>query len=176
MEDRRIYLIGPMGAGKTAVGRQLAKELGLGFIDADVEMEKRTGVDIPYIFEKEGEAGFRRREQVLIAELCELPDIVLSTGGGAILSDSTRQRLKSTGTVIYLHTTIDELLRRTAQSKNRPLLATGNRRETLEQLLSERGQLYEEIADIRVETTGRRVKTVAAMLKTEIERRAALQN
>lgn len=176
MKVQRVYLIGPMGAGKTAVGRQLARELGLSFVDADEEIEKRTGVDIPYIFEKEGEAGFRRREQAVIAELCERPDIVLSTGGGAVLSRATRDRLAATGIVVYLRTDIDEQLRRTGRSKNRPLLLSGEPRDVLERLTAERDPLYEEIADIQIDTTGRRVKQVAAMLKREIEQRAALQN
>jgi shikimate kinase len=176
MKDGNYYLIGPMGAGKTAVGRQLAKELGLGFVDVDAEIESRTGVDIPHIFDKEGEAGFRQREEDMIGEICKLTDVVVATGGGAILSPVTRQRLVSTGTVIYLETAIDEQLKRTTRSRNRPLLDTEDPRQVLEELMSIRKPLYESTADIRVDTTGRRVRQVTNTLRRRIRERAALQN
>ena len=176
MADKgNIYLIGPMGAGKTAVGKQLAQQLGLEFLDADAEIERRTGVDIGYIFEKEGEAGFRERERSMIAELSELRETVIATGGGAILDPGNRARLVATGTVIYLRTSIEEQLRRTGQSRKRPLLNTENPRAVLERLRAERGPIYDETADIRLDTTGRRVARVAAMLKRLIEERRALQ-
>lgn len=176
MKDGNYYLIGPMGAGKTAVGRQLAKELGLGFVDVDAEIESRTGVDIPHIFDKEGEAGFRQREEEMIGEICKLKDVVVATGGGAILSAATRQRLVSTGTVIYLETAIDEQLKRTTRSRNRPLLDAEDPRQVLEELMSIRKPLYESTADIRVDTTGRRVRQVTNTLRRRIRERAALQN
>ncbi len=176
MADKgNIYLIGPMGAGKTAVGRQLAQQLGLEFLDADAEIERRTGVDIGYIFEKEGEAGFREREKNMIAELSERRQTVIATGGGAILDPGNRARLVATGTVIYLRTSIEEQLRRTGQSRKRPLLNTGNPRAVLESLRAEREPIYEETADIRLDTRGRRVARVAATLKRLIEERRALQ-
>ncbi len=176
MPDKgNIYLIGPMGAGKTAVGKQLALQLGLEFLDADAEIERRTGVDIGYIFEKEGEAGFRERERNMIAELSELRQTVIATGGGAVLDPGTRARLVATGTVIYLRTSIEEQLRRTGQSRKRPLLNTENPRAVLERLRSEREPIYDETADIRLDTTGRRVARVAATLKRLIEERRALQ-
>ncbi len=176
MADKgNIYLIGPMGAGKTAVGKQLALQLGLEFLDADAEIERRTGVDIAYIFEKEGEAGFRERERNMIAELSELRQTVIATGGGAVLDPGTRGRLVATGTVIYLRTTIEEQLRRTGQSRKRPLLNTENPRAVLERLRTEREPIYDETADIRLDTTGRRVARVAATLKRLIEERRALQ-
>jgi shikimate kinase len=163
---RNIYLIGPMGSGKTAVGKELAKDLGLKFLDSDLEIEKRTGVDIPYIFEKEGEAGFRAREAAVIADLCELEGIVVATGGGAILNDRSRARLAATGLVIYLKTEVEEQLKRTRRALHRPLLANGNRRETLERLAQVRAPLYAEIADISVVTSGKRVRAVATTLMT----------
>jgi shikimate kinase len=165
-EKRNIYLIGPMGSGKTAVGKELAKSLGLEFLDSDLEIERRTGVDIPYIFEKEGEAGFRAREMAVIADLCKLNGVVVATGGGAVLNDRNRERLAATGLVIYLRTEVEEQLKRTRRTENRPLLANGNRRETLEHLAQVRAPLYSEIADISVDTSGKRVRAVAASLVT----------
>ena len=167
---RNIYLIGPMGSGKTAVGKELAKDLGLKFLDSDLEIEKRTGVDIPYIFEKEGEAGFRAREAAVIADLCKLEGIVVATGGGAVLNDRSRERLAATGLVIYLRTDVEEQLKRTRRTLNRPLLANGNRRETLERLAQVRAPLYAEIADISLDTSGQRVRAVAAALVTIVEK------
>jgi shikimate kinase len=167
---RNIYLIGPMGSGKTAVGKELAKDLGLQFLDSDLEIEKRTGVDIPYIFEKEGEAGFRAREAAVIADLCKLEGVVVATGGGAVLNDQSRERLAATGLVIYLRTDVEEQLKRTRRALNRPLLANGNRRETLERLAQVRAPLYAEIADISLDTGGKRVRAVAATLVTIVEK------
>jgi shikimate kinase len=163
---RNIYLIGPMGSGKTAVGKELAKELGLKFLDSDLEIEKRTGVDIPYIFEKEGEAGFRVREAAVIADLCKLEGVVVATGGGAVLNHESRERLAASGVVIYLRTDVEEQLKRTRRTPNRPLLANGNPRETLERLTHVREPLYAEIADISLDTSGKRVRAVAAALVT----------
>ena len=173
-----MYLIGPMGSGKTAVGKQLAKDVGLQFFDSDLEIQKRTGVDIPYIFEKEGEAGFREREADVIAELCGLQDVVVATGGGAILTQRTRARLAATGLVIYLQTDIDEQFKRTKRARHRPLLANKNRREVLEHLASVRAPLYTQIADIAVDTSGKRVKAVAQELALLIADHgfASLQN
>jgi shikimate kinase len=163
---RNIYLIGPMGSGKTAVGKQLAKDLGLTFLDSDLEIEKRTGVDIPYIFEKEGEAGFRAREAAVITDLCKLEGVVVATGGGAILSEQNRKQLAATGLVIHLRTEVEEQLKRTRRAHNRPLLANGNRRETLERLAAAREPLYAEIADFSVDTSGKRVRSVVTTLRT----------
>ena len=159
-----IYLIGPMGSGKTAVGKQLAKDLGLAFVDSDLEIQRRTGVDIAYIFEKEGEPGFREREADVLADLCRLGNVVVATGGGAILNALNRERLAATGLVIYLQTGIDEQLKRTKRTRHRPLLANKNRREVLEHVSGIRAPLYAEIADIAFDTSGKRVKTVAGEL------------
>jgi shikimate kinase len=149
-----------MGAGKSTIGRQLAKQLGMPFYDSDHEIESRTGVDIPLIFELEGEAGFRKREAAIIDELTRLPDIVLATGGGAILDPQNREHLKSRGRVIYLHATVNQQLRRTRKDHNRPLLQTGNPRAKLEELLEIRDPLYRETAGLIVETDGMRVRDV----------------
>jgi shikimate kinase len=160
-----LYLIGPMGSGKTAVGRQLARDLRLSFKDSDAEIVRRTGVDIAYIFEKEGERGFRDREHEVIACLTGLDHVVVATGGGAILDPDNRAALRGTGTVIYLHTTVDEQLRRTAPGQKRPLLLHDDPRSVLESLMRVREPLYEELADVRIETTGRQVAAVAAAVR-----------
>lgn len=160
-----VYLVGPMGSGKTAVGRELARALDLPFFDSDAEIEKRTGVDVAYIFEREGEAGFRARERDMIRELTGKAGIVLATGGGAVLDASNRARLKATGTVVYLQTGVDEQLRRTRRSSTRPLLKAEDPRAVLESLMAERLPLYESIADIAVDTTGRRVRSVTTAVR-----------
>lgn len=156
-----LFLIGPMGAGKSAVGRQLARMLHLEFVDSDDEIESRTGVDIPFIFEKEGEEGFRRRESRVIDDLSQLGGIVLATGGGAVISPDNRNWLGARGFVIYLYTSVQQQLERTNRGRERPLLENGNREEVLEKLMLERDPLYREIADMVVNTDGRRVQTVA---------------
>lgn len=150
-----------MGAGKSAVGRQLARMLHLDFVDSDEEIENRTGVDIPFIFEKEGEEGFRKREVKMIDELSQRQSIVLATGGGAVLDPESRSHLGARGFVIYLFTTVQQQLDRTQRGRNRPLLENGNKESVLEALMTERDPLYREIADLTVETDGRRVQAVA---------------
>lgn len=156
-----IFLIGPMGSGKTAVGRQLARMLDLEFIDSDVEIEARTGVDIPLIFEKEGEAGFREREQEAIQALTAREGIVLATGGGAVLREANRENLSQRGCVVYLQTSVDQQLERTRHGRQRPLLYTSDPKSKLRELLVERLPLYEGTADLIVSTDGRRVQAVA---------------
>jgi shikimate kinase len=165
---RNIYLVGPMGSGKTAVGRRLASLLGKQFHDSDAEIEKRTGVDIRYIFEKEGEERFREREREVIADLTSLPDVVVATGGGAVLDPANRERLATTGTVVYLETSVEALVARTRLSKNRPLLMSDDPRAILERLLVVRRPLYEELADVRIATTGRTVRAVAAEIREQL--------
>jgi len=166
---RSIFLVGPMGSGKTAVGRQLARRLGYRFVDSDAEIERRTGVDIPFIFEKEGEAGFRLREREAVGELTGQGGIVLATGGGAVLAEESRQRLAERGVVVYLETTVDQQLARTRHSRHRPLLYTEDPRGRLESLMAEREPLYRSIAAITVRTDGRKVGSVV----DEVERRLA---
>lgn len=155
-----------MGAGKTTIGRQLARTLGLEFLDSDREIERRSGVDIPTIFDFEGEAGFRRRERAMIETLTQHDDIVLATGGGVVLDPDNRRDLAGRGTVIYLETSVDEQLRRTRHDRNRPLLQADDRRATLERLDAERAPLYREIADIVIPTDdSRRATTVERIVR-----------
>ena len=150
-----------MGAGKSAVGRYLARALHLTFVDSDDEIESRTGVDIPFIFEKEGEEGFRKREAVVIDDLSKMDGVVLATGGGVVIGADSRSRLGGRGFVVYLYTTVDQQVSRTRKGRERPLLENVDPRETLKDLMAKRDPLYREIADIVVETDGRKVKSVA---------------
>ena len=150
-----------MGAGKSAVGRQLGRLLHLDFMDTDDEIEARTGVDIPFIFEKEGEEGFRKREARVIDELTSKEGIVLATGGGAVINAGNRSCLGPRGFVGYLYTSVDQQLSRTNRGRQRPLLETGDRRKILGELMEHRDPLYREIADLTVDTDGRKVKAVA---------------
>lgn len=165
-----LFLIGPMGAGKSTIGKQLAKELKLEFYDADQEIEARTGADIAWIFDVEGEEGFRKREAAVIDELSQLQGIVLATGGGAILTADNRNRLAARGTVVYLHTTVEQQVRRTARDKRRPLLQNDIPDETLKDLMLSRDPLYREIADVVVATDGRTVRSVSTEVIRLIER------
>lgn len=157
-----------MGAGKSAVGRHLARLLHLDFVDSDEEIEKRTGVDIAFIFEKEGEEGFRRREVKVIDDLSQRQGVVLATGGGAILDADSRSRLGGRGYVVYLYTTVQQQLDRTEKGRSRPLLENGDREQVLEGLMTIRDPLYREIADLVVETDRRRVKEVATQIAEAI--------
>jgi shikimate kinase len=157
-----LYLVGLMGAGKTTVGRLLAKHYGCTFYDSDHEIEARTGVKIPVIFEIEGEAGFRKREETAIANLTALSGIVLATGGGAILSEVNRELLRKNGMVIYLRGSPEHLYERTRHDRNRPLLQTENPLARLRELYRQRDPLYREVADVVVDT-GR--QSVAGMTR-----------
>jgi shikimate kinase len=170
--DRSVFLVGPMGSGKTAVGRQLAQRLGYRFVDSDAEIEVRTGVDIPFIFEKEGEEGFRERERQVIGELTQLAGIVLGTGGGAVLSGDNRQHLAARGVVVYLETTVEQQLARTRRSQNRPLLFTEDPGGRLASLMAVREPLYRSIAAITVSTDWRKVGSVVDEI---VERLADIQ-
>lgn len=158
--SENIYLIGLMGAGKTTLGRQLAKSLKLPFFDSDKAIEENTGVDIPTIFEFEGEQGFRDREQKMIRQLTQMQGIVLATGGGAVLREENRSALTEHGFVVYLHCSIDRLLERTKRDTQRPLLQTDDPRARLEQLMAEREPLYRACADFIVDTGTMQSKTV----------------
>ena len=155
-----IFLVGPMGSGKSAVGRQLAALLGLEFVDSDAEIERQTGVDVRYIFEREGEAGFRSREAEVIDALTIQPGMLVATGGGAVLDERNRERLRSRGCVVYLRTSVDQQLARTRRSTQRPLLNNADPRGTLERLMEQRSPLYAEVADLAVDTDGRKVASV----------------
>lgn len=160
-EKRNIFLIGPMGAGKSTIGRRLAQTLGMEFLDSDSIIEERAGADIDWIFDVEGEAGFRKREERILNELTQNYGIVLSTGGGSILSKDNRNVLSARGIVIYLETTVDKQFERTQRDKKRPLLQTEDPRKTLEDLAAIRNPLYEEIADITIHTDEQSAKVVA---------------
>jgi len=160
-KPKNLFLVGPMGAGKSAVGRHLARLLHLEFVDSDEEIETRTGVDIPFIFEKEGEEGFRKREVKVIDELSQREGVVLATGGGAIADPESRSRLGARGLVFYLHTSVKQQLERTQRRNKRPLLENGDKEKVLRELMEQRDPLYREISDLIIETDGRRVQTVA---------------
>ncbi|MDG1688200.1 MAG: shikimate kinase AroK [Gammaproteobacteria bacterium] len=169
MITSNIFLIGPMGAGKSTVGKQLAKALGRDFYDTDKEIERRTGVSISWIFEMEGESGFRQREQKVLDELSQLKNIVLATGGGIVLPEENRRMLRSRGYVVYLSTSIEQLLRRTNKDKNRPLLQTDNPRETVKALMAERTPLYQGVADIELRTGEQSIQYVVSGLVNQLE-------
>lgn len=158
-----------MGAGKSTIGRLLAKELHLPFKDSDKEIEVRTGADIPWIFDVEGEQGFRDREQAVIADLCREDGLVLATGGGAVLREANREALRAGGRVVYLHTSVEQQLERTARDRNRPLLRTANPGQVLRDLLMVRDPLYREIADVIIETDQRPPRLVVQEVLSRLE-------
>lgn len=158
-----------MGAGKSTIGRLLSTELGLEFFDSDKVIEERCGANIPWIFDMEGEEGFREREQQVIDELTQRPNIVLATGGGVVMRELNRNHLASRGTVVYLCTAVKQQLERTAKDKNRPLLQTDNPEEVLQKLFSIRDPLYREIADIIIKTDNNSPKSVVQEIKRQIE-------
>jgi shikimate kinase len=168
-----VFLVGLMGAGKTSVGKMLAKRLGKTFHDSDHVIEARTGVRIPVIFEIEGEAGFRARESAVIDELTALDNIVLATGGGAVLSPANREALRARGTVVYLRASVDELWNRTRHDRNRPLLQTEDPRGRLAQLHEQRDPLYREVAHIVLDTGTQSLKSLIGRLEASLARRAA---
>lgn len=157
---KNIFLIGPMGVGKSTIGKQLAEKLGMTFEDSDWEIQRRTGVDIPTIFEYEGEAGFRKREKVVIDELTGHTGMVLATGGGAVLDSDNRRCLASRGLVIYLFCSPEQQFARTQKDKNRPLLQTNDPQEKLRMLMDQRDPLYRQVADFVVSTEGRNTTAV----------------
>ena len=161
-EKRNVFLVGPMGAGKSTIGRELADRLHLEFFDSDQEIERRTGADIAWVFDLEGEEGFRQREETVIADLSEKQGIVLATGGGSVISQHVRNKLSARGIVVYLETTIDKQVARTQRDRRRPLLQTSeDPRSVLEKLALARNPLYEEIADVIVQTDDQSAKVVA---------------
>ena len=164
-----LILVGMMGAGKTTVGRLLARRLKRDFFDADEEIERRCGVRIPVIFDIEGEAGFRARETQVIAELCALDNAVLATGGGAVLAEENRRRIATRGTVVYLHARAAHLWQRVRHHRNRPLLATADPQKRLEDLYAERDPLYRDVADLVIDTGKQSVQTLAKDLLARLE-------
>jgi len=165
-----VFLIGPMGSGKTAVGRHLARLLHFTFHDSDADIEAKTGVDIAFIFEKEGEAGFRSREKESIDRLTRLESIVLATGGGAVIDPDNRRALAERGVVVYLSTSVDQQIERTRHARHRPLLNDANPEQRLEELMLRRANLYAQIADLTISTDRRRVQLVAEDIHHELQR------
>jgi len=167
----RVFLVGPMGSGKSTIGKQLAAALGLGFQDSDHEIQRRTGVDIPTIFAFEGEAGFRAREKSVIDALTAFDGQVLATGGGAILDPDNRRVLSSRGIVIYLHCSPEQQHRRTSHDRNRPLLQTDDPLQRLRDLMAVRDPLYREAADFVVSTEKRSAASVVKEIVRLLEER-----
>jgi shikimate kinase len=159
--SENIFLVGPMGVGKTTIGSQLARKLKYDFVDSDTEIEKRTGASISLIFDIEGEEGFRKREAQMIDELTQQRHIVLSTGGGSVLDEASRQNLRSKGYVVYLKASVDILYERLKKSRNRPLMETDDKQKVIEDLLAVREPLYLAVADITIVTDGRSAQDVA---------------
>lgn len=170
MAFKNIVLIGPMGAGKSTIGLLLSKTLKIPFIDIDQEIEARAGADIPWIFEKEGEMGFRKRESNLLKEVSKSQGVVIATGGGVVKSEANREILKATGVIVYLAASIEQQLNRTAKDKHRPLLQTDNPREVLGRLMAEREPLYKEIAQVVISTDRRSPKLVVKEILQKAER------
>lgn len=169
-EKRNIFLVGPMGAGKSTIGRQLAQQLNMEFFDSDQEIERRTGADIGWVFDVEGEDGFREREEKIINELTGKQGIILATGSGSVKLRETRNRLSARGIVVYLKTTIGKQLTRTQRDKKRPLLQVKTpQREILEALANERNPLYEEVADIIIHIDEQSAKVVANQIITILD-------
>ncbi|MCZ6664843.1 MAG: shikimate kinase AroK [Gammaproteobacteria bacterium] len=168
-DESRIFLVGPMGAGKTTIGNQLARSLNLDFIDLDQELERRTGASVSLIFDIEGESGFREREKKLIDELTQRDRTVLATGGGAVLAADNRQRLSRRGFVVYLKTPLETLVERTRYDTSRPLLHNGDPAATLGEILQVREPLYAEVADLVVDSGKLSVKQVLKMISEELQ-------
>lgn len=168
---QNIFLVGPMGAGKSTIGRQLAAALGYSFRDSDQEIQRRTGVDIPTIFEFEGEAGFRQRERQVIDELSQGERILLATGGGAVLNEDNRRDLTTRGFVVYLHCSPEQQYARTARDRNRPLLQNAEPLETLRALMAIRDPLYRQVADLVVSTEKRSAGAVVREIRQHLDNR-----
>lgn len=164
-----LILIGPMGAGKSTIGRRLAEHFGLLFVDLDHEIESQTGATVRLIFELEGEAGFRRRETATLASLVDARGILLATGGGSVLAPENRDILRRAGFVVYLQVTIEQQLQRLERDRNRPLLAAPDRRQRLEALAEQRGPLYAEVADLAVPGENLSVAAAAKRISLELE-------
>ncbi|UAW98719.1 shikimate kinase AroK [Halopseudomonas nanhaiensis] len=166
---RNVFLIGPMGAGKSTIGRLLARELKYPFKDSDREIEARTGADIPWIFDVEGEEGFRQREEAMIAELTAENGIVLATGGGVVMRPANRKALAEGGLVVYLRTSVEQQLQRTAKDRQRPLLQNADPEKVLRELMAKRDPLYREIADLIIDTDQRGPKVVVNAIISRLQ-------
>lgn len=165
-----LILVGSMGAGKSTIGRLLAAELSRDFVDSDHEIQARCGADIPWIFDVEGEAGFRQREAQMLEELTALDGVVIATGGGAVLREANRRRLRERGTVIYLFTTVEQQLKRVAKDRNRPLLQRPDREAVLREMFKVRDPLYRATADLVVRTDRRSPRAVVGEIVRRVQR------
>jgi shikimate kinase len=167
--NQSVFLVGPMGSGKTTIGKVLASELRLNFYDSDKFIEERCGANIPWIFDMEGEEGFREREVQAIDQLTSQPGILLATGGGAVLREENRQRLSARGLVVYLRTSVEQQVLRTAKDRNRPLLQAEDPAAVLEALFIQRDPLYQDVADIIIDTDRNNPRWVVSELKKRIK-------
>lgn len=159
-----VYLIGPMGSGKTTIGQRLAKKLNLEFLDNDHELQKQTGASVNLIFDLEGEEGFRKRETAMLRKLTARNGVLLATGGGTVLAQENRELLRNTGIVVYLRTTVNQQIKRLARDKSRPLLQSGDRKEKLIRLAAERNPLYEALADVTYQSRNRGLESATETL------------
>jgi shikimate kinase len=173
-QDFRLFMIGPMGSGKSTVGRALANFLDCTFVDSDAEIEARCGADIPWIFDVEGEAGFRRREAAVLRDLAGRSRVVISTGGGAVVTAANRQLMSETGVVVYLNVSVEQQLKRTGSGEGRPLLAEGDREATLQKLMAEREPLYRALADLIISANNGNARRVARQIQEQLLARSLL--
>lgn len=174
-DQRNLYLVGPMGAGKTTIGRRLARHLGMPFFDLDSELEKRTGADVSLIFDVEGEPGFRRRESGLLKELAARNGALIATGGGSVLEAENRRVMRHSGHVIFLKASVDQQLQRLERDKQRPLLQTPDRRQRLNALARARDPIYEELADLVVQSDGRSVPAMARWICRRLKQELGIE-
>ncbi len=170
MKPPRVFLIGPMGAGKSTIGRQLANIMGLQFFDTDSQIESRCGADIPWIFDVEGESGFRARETQVLSDLCSEVQSVIATGGGIVKVEENRKLIKKSGFVVYLHASEKQQLERTSRDKKRPLLQVDNPKAVIADLMAEREPLYRELADLVMQTDQRSARKAATEIASAIEK------
>ena len=169
LNSKNIVLVGPMGCGKTTIGRRLSIKLNQDFFDTDHEIIKKTGVSIDHIFDIEGEEGFRQRESEVLESLCNMKNVVIATGGGVVLLPKNRVELKSIGVVVYLLSSVDQLLRRTAKSKTRPLLEnSSDRQKTITEIVNARDKYYREVATIVIDTTGKKLNEVIDLIMNDL--------
>jgi len=174
LQECRLFVIGPMGSGKSTVGRVLANLLDWAFVDSDAEIAARCGADIPWIFDVEGEAGFRRREAAVLKDLGERSRVVIATGGGAVVTADNRQLMSETGVVVYLEVSIAQQLKRTGSGDSRPLLSGGDREATLRKLMQERAPLYRELADVIISASSGNARRVAREIQEQLVSRSLL--
>ena len=175
-EGEIVFMVGPMGSGKSTVGRHLAQLLGYDFIDSDAEIEARAGADIPWIFDVEGEEGFRRRETAVLLDLSTLQHVVIATGGGAILAEHNRQVMADSGVVVFLNVSVAQQLKRIGSGEGRPLLQKGDREVTLKQLMAEREPLYSSMADVTISASGGNARKVARYIETQLRERGLISS